>query len=366
MKSGLLSYYTDNLVGIIKVKQINPMAPIGTVNNITPLTKNKKLRDILTLQVESLDLSAINYSLNNGKKIMPFTYNYFKKNGFKGDFYVHKNGGGSSNADFTTNYSLIPIRERNSYDILHESAESLADILNAQGYQSFFAHANRGSYFNRIKASQEMNFDAFFESQSFSKKARGWGSIDELFIEETIALTLKARTVEKNIYLHAITIQSHADFKIHSEKAREYISKYAPETSGIVFDYLCVMVDIDNAIKRFVELSKQFNDPIIVIFSDHTSGVLDKRIGITEKIPFCVGNTARSLEATRGSILDIAPTICDELGINASQKWIGDSLFPSGERDVLQINGKIITSSGLKKPSSRQLQILDYSSSFQK
>jgi phosphoglycerol transferase MdoB-like AlkP superfamily enzyme len=108
-------------------------------------------------------------------------------------------------------------------------------------------------------------------------------------------------------------------------------------------NYLYTMREVDDGVKMFYELLRKHGldqNTLVIIYADHTSGVMTKSRGKTENIPLVIYHPKIQPQTYEqaGSHLDIAPTIAHLLKLEKEKTWIGDTLFQQGDRQVVLIN----------------------------
>ncbi len=377
--------YIDQIIELATDK-FNPdsvkVPPPGAVNGKDKFNlKSQKVRDVALIQVESLDRGAVQYQFANGDQLMPF-FNQLKKDSlYFNDFYTHHNGGGSSNAEFATLLSIIPTRDHNGFVSLdYEAAPSLNQLLAEHNYASYFFHANKGSFFERTQVYTSMKFDRFYDEKSYSAKAKGWHSKDKDFFKQSIQKVKDDLENEnKAKFLYFVTMQTHGPFTNYDSSIAKKLSIYPKfnQAAKLEKDYLASMSDLDKALEYFVKkLKLELNDPIIFIYSDHNSGVLDRPNKGIEKIPFLIHglsnlSISESIKNQPASLMDIAPTVAYLLGKEPSREWIGNNLLQvRAKQKVIFINGDVIeklegNESIQRRVNNEEQVFINYSESLQ-
>jgi hypothetical protein len=366
----------DVLLG--KPKERVPVPFPGTVN--AGLGEIGDLRGVgigldhaFILQVESLDVKALEYVDPNGNALMPFTRSLSERSHFHTRFWAHHSGGGSSSAELATLLSLVPITSHNGFLTgNYDEIEALNHVLKRAGFESFFFHANRGNFFGRNTAYERLEFDHFCDARCFEGDAEGWYSRDRAFFEQSVGLLRERRGPGSRIFAYFVTMQSHGPFRNYDDATSEELAAELSSFAGssrLRRDYMCSMREVDRAIETFFASIRAagLDDALVVLFADHTSGVMNGVENRSERVPLLIhypGVEPRRLDAV-GSLLDVAPTIAQLLGLDPGATWIGDTLYQGDGRVVIFADGTVLRGTPDRLERSRaneqQRRFLEYS-----
>jgi phosphoglycerol transferase MdoB-like AlkP superfamily enzyme len=255
--------------------------------------------------------------------------------------------------------------------------EALNHVLKRAGFESFFFHANRGNFFGRNTAYGRRKFDRFCDARCFEGDAAGWNSRDRAFFEQSVALLRERRGPGSRLFGYFVTMQSHGPFRNYDDATAEEL---ATELSGFAGfsrlqrDYMCSMREIDRAVEHFFASihTAGLDDALVVLFADHTSGVMNGVENRIEQVPLLIhypGVEPRRLDAV-GSLLDVAPTVAQLLGLDPGATWIGDSLYQGDGRVVVFADGTVLRGTPDRLEQSRasqqQRRFLQYSRYLQR
>jgi len=351
-------------------------AAVGAIGDLRGVGSGAE--HVFILQMESLDVKALEYVDPNGKALMPFTRALAERSHFHTRFWAHHSGGGSSSAELATLLSLVPITSHNGFltgD--YDEIEALNHVLRRAGFESFFFHANRGNFFGRNTAYERLDFDHFCDARCFEGDAEGWYSQDRAFFEQSVDLLQERSGPGGRLFGYFVTMQSHGPFRNYDDATSEEL---AAEPSGFAGssrlrrDYMCSMREIDRAIEHFFAFIRAagLDDALVVLFSDHTSGVMNRVENRVEQVPLLIhypGVDPRRLDAA-GSLIDVAPTVTYLLGLGPGATWIGDTLYQGDGRVAIFIDGTVLGGPPGRvkrsRASEQQRRFLQYSSYLQR
>ena len=306
----------------------------------TGLIELPNAANIIILQIESLDWSAIGRQVGN-RPITPFLNKLKTRSIIFPNFIAQHSGGGTSDSELSVLTSLLPSNEGAGFQTArYDKIISLPQALGTSGYTSAIFHPNIASYFHRDEAFNKLGFDYYFHESYFRGPARGLFAKDKPFLEQSFE---KIKTLPRPFFAYLITLQSHGPFGNFTDKVfHDYLTASLPDTVNIVIDYLTVIHEVDAALEYFFDLLENqglIADSLIVLFADHVSAVLDQRTSY-ERIPlmlFYSQATPRSIPSP-GSHLDIAPTITNLIGLPEPGGWLGSALLPPDPHRVVVLN----------------------------
>jgi len=227
--------------------------------------------------------------------------------------------------------SSIPALMNNSYISSKYSAnriESIASVLNSEGYETVFYHGG---------ANGTMGFDAFsrmagveeyvgLDQYPFQGDFDGnWGIFDEPFLQ-FVAGDLKQKS--KPFFAGIFTLSSHHPYTIPEKYQGKFPSGELPILESVAY--------ADYALGRFfsrISKEKWFDNTLFVLTADHTAQSMDpeyaSRVGIY-RIPLLFYHKGK-IEAKRSEMLaqqsDIFPSIVDYLSLDREIIAFGNSIF---------------------------------------
>ena len=299
--------------------------------------RQEGLRNVLILQVESLDKWVIDHSVD-GREVMPNLRRLKAESLYFDNFYAQRGGGGSSDAELAALTSLLPQEYAALRSPTLRFVPSLARVLASHGYHAIGMHGFTGKFWYRTDAYRNLGFHRFADQKSYAGEAQGWHSKDLPFLEQSLAM-LKA--LPKPFFAYLITMQSHGPYRNYSEATLPF----QPGRPDLLEHYLRSMHEVDAAIGVFWEglrASGLLEDTIVLLYADHDSGA--KETGCLHKcVPLLMQapGVQAGVNPTLGSHLDIAPTVFALLGLaEPSDAWLGASLLSPGPREIPFPDGK--------------------------
>ena len=345
--------------------KINPQ-PHG--NTVTRKPRQEALKNIIMIQVESLDKTMLFYEVAD-KKVMPFLSSLIPRSVFFENFIAQHSGGGSSDAELATLLSLLPLRSHSGLRTAdYTRVTTLLQILKNYGYSSYAMHANQREFFNRAFTFAQMGFDVFYSRRDYKGAAKGLESKDLAFFKQSLE---KISSLPAPYLVYLITMQSHGPFKNYSRETRLKFDFESHHTE-MQIDGICAFHEVDQALKSFITQLDHFNildQAVLLIFADESPSIFTPKKEF-ETIPLIIiDSTIRPhIEGKLGSHLDIAGTVTDLLGIPEADCWLGDSLLgPAEDRVVLLNNLSILRREGAEivaQRDNRYKRFIDYSRSI--
>jgi|GEM_PF-3472109 len=359
LTSGFLPVYGDQLLEMTvgEFKQAKPLPPPGPVNpapSQTPPAEDvvglSSDSDIVFLQLESVDGKAVDFVFPSGRKLMPFLHGLSNESISFTDFYVHHNAGGSSAAEFASLLSILPSATHNGFKTMrYDIVPSLNQVIAPLGFRSMFFHGNRGDIYLRTPSYRKMRFDRFHDGDSFHGAAKGLFTARDLpFFQQTLELvdSERASFPDSRLFLYIVALQSHGPFENYDPMTRVDLLKEQGFDSYTRFeqDYLCSVAEVDEALRYFFSQQHRLRNPVFFLFSDHNSGVFDPGGGGAERVPFLIHGLPDQADwdtSAPASLLDLAPTVCELLGLAPAPGWIGSSLAQEGRKRVIFSTGEV-------------------------
>lgn len=246
---------------------------VGTVKDSMPEKPN-----IIAIMNESYaDLSI----LGPFKTSVPYMsfYQSLQKNTIRGNLSVSVLGGGTCNSEFefltglTTAFLPAGVMAYQQY--INSDLDSLATILQAQGYRTVAFHPGKPDSWQRDKVYPHLGFETFLteadmEDPEYMREAYVTDSSD---YQEVIRL-FEEKGDEK-LFLFNVTIQNHGGYQLNTVDIPKWVSlqglsKRYPETE----QYLSIMQASDKALQELITYFAQVEEPtLIVFFGDHQPSV---------------------------------------------------------------------------------------------
>lgn len=380
-------YLSQFIRGIFKGKKV--IAWPGKINLKTQdvIIRAKNKRNVIILQVETLDPQIIDYRLGP-KYVMPYLSSLKKQGLFFKYFFSQRRGGGTSDVELSSLTSLIPLNTHSGFRTAdYQKITPLSKVLREEGYYCAGIHANAGRYFDRTQSYSLMEFNAFFDQQAFQGEAAGWYSKDKAFFEQTIKIL---RSFTRPFFAYIITMQSHGPCRNYSIKPDIFDFNEFNEPQEDFQHYILTMHEVDQALEVFITQLEKYGflkNTILIIYADSPLPVtypmpVNYHSSYSENVcsvrytPFHIPliiigpDVPSGVKYKVGSHIDIGPTILDLLGIEEPEGWLGSSLLQPGAgkavldygRPYVLINeGEIVVQD---HNHDNYLKFIDYSTSI--
>lgn len=293
----------------------------------------EKQRNIIAIQVESLDKHVIHHTVND-KLVMPFLHRLTQKSiYFSNVFAQHTSVGGTSDAEFCVLTSQYPLGHKGTFFTVGlEQLPSIPAILNRNGFATLAFHGNSGSYFNRKRGLIGLGFQRTFFKDDFTiTNPDKWYALkDKDFLHQVQQIL---SDTGYPYFAFILTLTSHTPFNLIDEK--DYVSDFDAE-EPVVKNYLNSMAYVDSALEEFISTIQRV-DPnlLIILFGDHCANIHEAEyksydIKGLEPIPLFILDQMNQLNKEiliAGSTIDIGPTLFDYLGVEIPAFWQGKSLL---------------------------------------
>lgn len=229
-------------------------------------------KNVLFLQIESLESFVINQTID-GQEITP-NINRLTQSAFVfNNIYEQVQGGNSSDADLMFTTSRLPVTKGSTFFRFSDvTLTSLPGMLKERGYQTIYAQAVNGSFWNYEKAWKNMiGLDTFVgaESLDMSGEKIGFTVNDKDFLEQVYPYFEK---LTQPYYAHIVCNSSHMPFQIEDESIKELtLSKELDDSYLGGYLQLCRYVDTQVGILLDkLEAAGLLDNTIIVVIGDHT------------------------------------------------------------------------------------------------
>jgi len=287
------------------------------------------VKNVILVQVESLDGWAVD-AVVDGKPVMPFLKGLEERSLYFDSFYAMHSGGGTTDAELATYFSLLPLRGGSGFmSVDYAKPRHLIGVLRENGIGTYVMHPNSDRYFNRRFYNGALKFSGTYFEDSFSPSLGGWYAKDSDFFKEALG---KIDGLPRPFFVHLITMQSHGPFANHAACAFR--------GTGLEHDYLCSLREVDTALgELFAGFAARGidRDTAIFVYGDHESGVRKEVRGRVPMFVLYPGVLPRAAHALTSQV-DITPTVAAILGIAPSQTWLGGDLRTAGDERGIDFN----------------------------
>jgi phosphoglycerol transferase MdoB-like AlkP superfamily enzyme len=320
-----------------------------------------KGKNLIVIQVEALQQFVINRSIN-GQEITPNLNRLAASGIYFDNYYYQTAGGGTSDAEFTANVSMYPMKvgaayirkPGNRYDALPLKVKEV-------GYSTVAMHGYKPGFWNRSVVYKNIGFDEFYnKSNMVENEVLGMGISDKDFFSQAIE-ELKAQ--KQPYYGFLITLSSHFPYDNDKSKYSSFeVGKYKDTLLG---NYIEAIHYTDEALGLFIDELEDngiLNQSVLAIYGDHHGIPKDSDLELAEflgkeefsplewqqlqKVPMMikVPGIDHMRISTAGGGVDFMPTILNIMGIDgSSQPSFGRDLINAQEGLVVLRNGSFIT-----------------------
>lgn len=325
--------------------------------------------NLIFIQVESLQNFVIGKRYN-GKEITPNLNKLAKGGIYFNNIHDQTAAGGSSDATLLANSSLYPARKgAASYLYPQNCYDSLPKVLKKRGYTTAVMHPYVRSFWNSEIFEKTLGFERQFYQDGFViDDVIGLGLSDQSFFAQSLE---KIKGLPAPFYAFLRTLTAHFPYDYVTKDIDNFpLDDLEVKTTG---HYLRTMHYVDSAIGEFLHKLFENNlasNTIIVVFGDHRARLpYDemKQIGISDmnedrKIPMIISlpnRKQRDKRDTIGGLIDIAPTICNILGIDTSDRFfMGKDLGDKNGGFAIFRDGSFISRENSIDRASAQQQLI--------
>ena len=174
-----------------------------------------KERNLILVQMESIQDFVIGASYN-GQEIAPNLTALLGNDTIYFDHYYQQIGkGGTSDAEFASLNSLLPVMYGQSYTLFQDdSFYGLPWLLRDQGYETAAMHGYIADFWNRNQAYPVQGFQHFYSEKDYTltrENKVGWSIGDEDFFQQSISYM---KQLSKPFFSFLITLTSHCPYDI--------------------------------------------------------------------------------------------------------------------------------------------------------
>ncbi|WP_035165811.1 LTA synthase family protein [Caloramator sp. ALD01] len=360
-------YITSNVLkkGHISQQEIDEINRWIDEKNLSKGIKyygSMKGKNLIVVQLEAFQGFLLNKKIG-GQEITPNLNNLAKESLVFDNCFYQTAFGGTSDAEFLMNNSLLPIREGSVYyQYAGNHYEALPKKLKETGYFTAVMHANRPGFWNRVNMYSSLGFDRYENENNFNiDDIQGLGLSDKSFFKQAV---LKMKEYDKPFYTFLISLSSHYPYRDSQNKLSNIISTGEFEGT-IIGDYIKSAKYTDEAVGQFVDMLKKeglWENSVVVFYGDHYAipydrkDIMGKLLYGREDISALEWQEAQKIVAMihfpkqeiKGHIkevtgqFDFYPTIANLFGIDAKYTF-GRDVLNTNKGFVVLRNGTWIT-----------------------
>lgn len=291
--------------------------------------------NLLVIQVESLESFVLQKDYN-GQKITPVLDNLINTGIYFPNIYEQVNEGTSSDSDLMVNTSMYPLRRGSTFFRKPDTTyNSLPNILENHGYETYAIHPDNGDFWNYRKGHLGIGFNTFWDESTFDyDEELILGLSDESYFRQ---IAPRISEMKNPFYTFSVTLTSHCPFNLPLEKRELILDPELEENK--MGGYLQCVNYTDTQLGVFLnnlDKSGVLDNTLVVIVGDHTGihKYYNQDINSlsapedwflydgTPRIPLIMWSknmTSPKTFNTIGGQIDIMPTILYSLGIDSSE-----------------------------------------------
>lgn len=236
--------------------------------NTTPPDEN-----IILIQLESLfdptKLKGVKFSSDPLKNLHSLS-----KNNKSGEIIVPVIGGGTIQTEFEvlTGINIKNLYSRMPYlNILnHNQVETIANIFREYGYSSTGFHNYFSTFYNRVKAYENMGFEKFVPLESISGREKN----DNFWYKDTLLIDEIINTIsqtENKDFIFGVTVEAHGPYNTYINEDITVESDILNEKERIELqNYVNIIKNVDDFIVDLIyALNKTNENYTLIFYSDH-------------------------------------------------------------------------------------------------
>lgn len=234
-------------------------------------------KNLIVVQLEAFQSFVLNKSIN-GQEITPNLNKLSKQSLVLDNYYYQTSWGGTSDAEFLTQNSLLPAREGSVYyQYSGNQYDSMVKQFKNSGYYTTVMHANRPGFWNRTNMYNSLGFDKYENQNDYViDDIQGLGLSDKSFFKQSVE---KMKSINQPFYTFMISLSSHFPFKDQNDKIKDILN--VGEFEGqLMGDYLKSVKYTDEAIGELIDNLKQeglWDNSVVVFYGDHSAIPFEKR-----------------------------------------------------------------------------------------
>lgn len=268
--------YSD---GLIKNILKNDTSTKGVFNpkeygNRTWHSRYKK-PNIIVLQLESFSLAQDYKNIKVSKDPTP-VFNNLRKNYSTGWFKVPACGAGTANTEFEV---LTGISSRffgpGEYPykgkLRENTQESMASVLNENGYYTAAMHNHRALFYNRNEVYPNLGFDSYTSVEYMNDVERtpvGWAK-DSTMLDDIMDIITGT---DESDFLHIVSVQGHGAYPPNKVFSSPYVTVTANnDATKYKYEYYVnECYEMDKFLGDLIDLINESGEPtIMLVYGDH-------------------------------------------------------------------------------------------------
>ena len=367
---GTWGYLADDVYNCIKAAvPISPEKMQGYINEfvegreIVPYSAfegNEEVKNVILIQMEGIDAITLGLKIQE-EFVMPNLRELSEKCFYLTNVYDQTGSGRTSDGEFLALTSILPVENESMYiKYTLENMVSLPKLLADKGYKTISIHGYEGSFYNRKIRHAELGFCESLFLEDLRPEAEeadylGWGLSDKYVLDKALELV---KDEPGKLFAHIILLTNHHPFDAVTGHYEDVIFK-TPES--IVENYLNSVHYTDAILGEFIkqlEESKELEDSVIVLFSDHDSGItgqLYEYFGLAydemnkdcDKVPMLLydGNVCHKEDMVSGQA-DIMPLLLSYMGMEIPKNSMGLN-YVDGQKVVYKQGVTIYEETGI-------------------
>ena len=308
----------------VQLRQIwrgQQMQPLAYGPEVTLTATTADQRDVLVIQVESLDVDAID-------RAMPRLAERARNGVWFTRCLAYHGPGGSSDCDVAIVEGAEPLWDAVSFDQPgYPWANSWVMRLRRAGWHPALAHGLPGMYFNFSQVMPRLGYDLWdLTDLGLVQHPGEFGARDNELVD---AVLPRMAQLPSPFVMHVVTMSSHAPFTQyrawwHGPDLGEHYANSLAATDA----------QLERLIGAFLARSPR---GLVVLFGDHSAGLPSSdrtrgSEGQREYVPLVFLNSGEAprRDARLASFLDVGRTILPEVGWSGPVRTWGADLLPPG------------------------------------
>lgn len=222
------------------------------------------------------------HSLGDFSTVFP-VMNYYKslnKNTIKGNLSVSVLGGGTCNTEFEfltgLNMAFLPSGVMAYSHYIKDDLESMATVLQEQGYAPIAFHPGKASSWDRDKIYPNLGFETFYTVEDMDNPVYMRGAyVSDASDYDFVMKLFEEKDPDEKLFLFNVTIQNHGGYMLDTVGMKEWVAMRGDYRKyNQAEQYLSLMRASDLALKELITYFEQVDEPtMIVFFGDHQPNV---------------------------------------------------------------------------------------------
>ena len=296
--------------------------------------------NIVFIMVESY-MAAASKTKINGKEVMPNINSLMRENNCYVNLSETSNRGSGVSSDAQISYftGLLPLKNEIAVtSIIKNEVIAFPKLLHEQKeYHTYITLPTGKNFWHQEEANEKYGIDNVIE---FGNKANDFFCQDEELFKKMEQVTHSLKEPYLNIIL---TLSMHGGYDNDFLKEQGYKSPFQyPKSYPITFRYYldkCYYTDAQiGKYINYLKKSKQYNNTIIMICSDHEVPEASKQMGCPEDLPLMIINSHIAKDKFyQGRInqIDLYPTLIDMFELKTKWRGMGHSLLRDDYNDKI-------------------------------